>query len=354
MKKTIILVISFLYFSCNESNIQDKNVLKNKKPNEIIMVFKKRSYAKDTLHLVGGAFSLNKNKPIFYTDHKSYENIYLDPKNTDKTDTIKITTSVPITINHKYHFYYDSSYKINTGDTIVFDYDNDAPRVSILNKKELDDDYNFELNYNLAHNVYKGSTEFFYENNKKFRSQEQNQKYGNILRNNIVNKEQSLDSLYRLNKFSADYYSFLKKNFQYKNKIIFSKYNLENVELRNDSLLLIQSYRHFLNSFILNHFDIQYSKKNPNYLALHDSLEKSMLFSVKIKNHLLYDNIKNIIKNYDQSKVNTYFEKFKKEVKDTILVNKISDDFFLDFSNLKSEVENVNLINPSKESTTLK
>jgi len=353
---TIVLLVSMLFFSCKKEVAPKNNVEEYKKPNEIVMIFNKRSYAKDTLYSANGSYTIKKDKPIFYTNERTHEKIFLEPHNINKTDTLAIKTNTSLVINHRYHFYYDSSYKVNVGDTIVFNYPNDAPYVSILNSTKKND-YNVEVDYNLSHAVYKGAVEFYDEHDKRFRTQEEKTAYRNVLKKNIIEKEETLDSLYALKKLSHDYYSFLKTTIHYKNKIIHSDYNTDETELKNDSLLFIQSYRHFLNSFTFKHFDISYSKKGyqniPDYLTLYDSIEKSTLFSTKIKNYLLYNSTRNIIKNYDQTKITKYFAKFKQEVKDTILVNRILEDFLLDFSSLKTETADVNLTNLVKERKTL-
>ncbi|WP_430410234.1 TlpA family protein disulfide reductase [Kordia sp.] len=353
---TVVLLICILFLSCKEEVTPKKKIEEDKKPNEIVMIFNKRSYTKDTLRADDGSYTVKRDKPIFYTNGKTYEKIFLEPNNISKTDTVKIKTDISIVVNHRYHFYYDSSYKFNVGDTIIFDYPNDAPHVSVLNNTEKND-YNVEVDYNLSHAVYKGAVEFYNENNKRFRTEKEKTVYRNVLKENIIEKEKTLDSLYDLKKLSSDYYSFLKTTIHYKNKIIHSNYSADQTELKNDSLLFIQSYQHFLNNFTFKHFDISYSQKGyqnlPDYLTLYDSIEKSVLFSTKIKNYLLYNTTRSIIKNYDQSKITKYFDKFKQEVKDTVLVNRILEDFLLDFSSLKTETADVNLINISKERKTL-
>ncbi|WP_430411330.1 TlpA family protein disulfide reductase [Kordia sp.] len=356
MKNIIFLLIAIMFLSCKEDKVSKKEVEKIVKLDKVVLIFNQRSYKKDTLYASDGSYTLKRDKPISYTNSNTYEKVFLNPHNVHKSDTITINTDTPLVINHRYHFYYDSSYKVNVGDTIVFNYPNDAPYVSILNSTKKND-YNVEVDYNLSHAVYKGAIEFYDEHDKRFRTQEEKKAYRNVLKENIIKKEETLDSLYALKKLSNDYYSFLKTTIHYKNKIIHSDYKADEIELKNDSLLFIQSYQHFLNSFTFKHFDISYFKKGyqstPDYLSLYDSIEHSSLFSKKIKNYLLYNTTRNIIKNYDQSKVTKYSNRFKQEVKDSILVNRILEDFLLDFSSLKTETADVNLTNLAKERKTL-
>jgi thiol-disulfide isomerase/thioredoxin len=353
MRNILILIICFICFSCKNNEEVSKSIEEKITPNEIMLIFNNRTYAKDTLYFVGGPFSVNKNRPIFYTDPNTFDNVYIEPKNINESDTIKISTNIPISVNHKYHFYYDSSYLLHPGDTVIFDYYDDAPKVTFVNKKGLNNDYNFEANYNLSNPVYKGDVEFFYENNKKFRTDEDIKKYKKVLEYNIDNKISKLDSLYFSKTFSSKYYYFVNKGLLYKKKIIFSNYDLQEVDLQNDTLLLVQSYRHYLNRALYKHFEIKFSKTKPDYLALFDSIKVSQLFSDKIKDYLLYNNFKNIIKNYNQREIKNYFEDFKNVVVDTTFVRKISEDYFLEFLDLKAETENVNLISLSKERKTL-
>lgn len=356
MKHIIIFLFVSLFFSCKDHDNTVKNSAKEViTPNEIVLIFGKRTYKRDTLFADDGSYTIKRDKPIYYTDTNTHEKIGIVPNNRDSKDTIIIATDTPIVLHHRYHFYYDSSYLFNVGDTITFDYKNDAPYV-FINNQRTDDSYNFEVTYNLAHSIYKGRIEF-YDENKRFRTKQENEAYRTSLKQNIIKKEKTLDSLHALDKISSHYYSFLKKNFHYKNTIIHANYDLSEIELKNDSLLSIQSYRHFLNSFTIKHFDIQYFRKGtqklPDYVALYDSIANSNLFSTNIKNYLLYTNFQNIIKNYDESRINTYFKKFKQKVKDTLLVHKITDDFLLDYSTLKTESATVNVVNIQKERKTL-
>lgn len=357
MKYLYILTCVVVFISCNKK--RESKFKKSVQKKNIVIYFDKRSYKKDTLFLNNGkSFSLKITPSLTYTKKYPYEKTNVSLNNINTVDTLIITTDKKIIFEHRYHYYYYSSYIFEAGDTIKFNYVNDAPYCLVLNKKKFINQFNFEVDHNLSNKIYKSNFQF-YDENKKFRNEKQKKLYLDRLKNNRVKQLSYLDSLYKNNNFSKQYYSFLKRkiNYQVNNLTNFSKLGKDSFDLKNDSLLSVSSYRHFLTYYCNQKFKppiIKNGYKNMiNSKVVFDSIKNSSIFSIKNKNYLLYHYLKDIANNFSIDDFNVYNNKFNKQVKDSVLKKQLNRKYMVDLLPLKNEAKKVYTINPKKEKQTL-
>jgi len=357
--KYIIFLITFIFLvSCTDEPTTKITQLTKKKEN-VMLIFGKRSYKKDTLYSSNGiSYSISLLPNISYIDQYPYERQPIKPNNITKNDTIIVPTNSQIVLEHMYHYFYTSSYLLKAGDTIQFEYQDDAPYATMLNNKKLTNELNFEVSYNMANNIYISDSEF-YDEHKRHRTNQEHKAYLKILKDNRIKQLTSLDSIHNKIDFNTDYYNLLKNKLKYTISLMdFSGIKHEEIELRNDTLLATPIYKYFLPNYVWQRFEIPFIKRRniPMYdpLIRFDSVQKSDLFSEKIQNYLLYSSLEEIAKYYPLDDFKTYHKKFTETVKDTTLLNIINNRYLTDFISFKGKTDEVYLINSKKEKTTLK
>jgi len=323
--------------------------------NKIVLIFNERTYEKDTLK-IGQVKSYRQLPPINYTIEGSYLNYVITPRNINKTDTIIIRSSKNIILSHQYHYYYNSTFIIKPMDTIIFNYINDAPYAK---KTSSNSDLNFEVKYDLNHKVYESDMEYLIKNDR-YRTKKELNNYKNILIDNIKTKRNYFKILTTKKRITNKSLYYLKNKFllEYYNLLPLDSIRKKNIKFSNDSLLSLPIYRAFVSKFSIKNFKIKMIKSSQattiDAKSLFDSILNSQLFSKKIRNYLLYKNLKQIITNYPQQDAEIYLNKFKEKVNDSTLINNLKHTYLLDFNKLKKETRNVNLINLKKEQQTLK
>lgn len=357
--KYICIVLLILIISLLNCKDETKPLALERKElnNKITIIFNKKNYKKDTLRFNNGSYMVKNNPIVSYVSKQPFHPKPLLINNTKKSDTITISTDSKIFLDHRYHFYYSSSYIFYPGDSIIFDYIDGVPYCSILNRNISKKSLNFEANYNILNQVYEDEGAFW-DRNKKFRSKKQRNEYFVKLRSNLFNLNKSLDSLQYLNLISKENYLFHQNKIKYRNAILsFTEINFSEMGLKNDSLLVHSSFRHFLNYFVVQKFAIKLKKRRNgrmlDYKNSFDSVMNSNLFSKKNKNYLLYNFMQSIAENYSIEVINTYLKKFKAVTRDSNLYNNLKHKYLLDFSELKKETKKVHFINLKKEKFTL-
>lgn len=358
MKYISLLIIFIFLVSCSEKPTTKTTKSLPKKEN-VVLIFGKRTFEKDTLRFSNGSYSIRVLPNISYIDQYPYDPQPIKPNNITDNDTIIIKTNSHIVLEHMYHYFYTSSYLLKAGDTIKFEYRDDAPYATMLNNKKLTNELNFEVSYNIANDIYITDSQFR-DKYKRYRTKEESSNYYNTLKPNRINELAKLDSINDTGSLDADYYNLLKTKLKYTIHILtdFSELKKEEIELRNDTLLATPIYKFFLPNYAWQRFEIPFIKRRnmPMYdpLIRFDSVQKSDLFSEKIKNYLLYSSLEEIAKYYPLDDFKTYHKKFVAEVKDTTLLNIINNRYLTDFISFKGKSDEVYLINVKKEKTTLK
>ncbi|WP_420574017.1 TlpA family protein disulfide reductase [Kordia sp.] len=362
MKHIPFLIIFILIVSCSEKSTTPtttKTTLSTPKKENIVLIFGKRSFKKDTIYFNNGkSYSLKRNPILSYIHLYPYERKQLISNNIAKNDTIIIPTKNQILLEHNYHYFYNSTYLLKAGDTIQFEYKDDAPYATILNNKKLKDELNFEVSYNMANKIYMNNIQFR-EKNKRSRTKEESSDYYNTLLPNRIKELATLDSINKKGNLDPDYYNLLNTKLKYTINLLtnFSEIKKEKIELQNDSLLSISIYKHFLPNYIWQKLEIPTIKKRNipmyDYLVAFDSVQKSDLLSKKIKNYLLFHSLTEIATYYSLDDFKLYHKKFTATVKDTTLLNIINNKYLTNFISLKENTDKIYLINRKKEKTTL-
>ncbi|QHI38900.1 Thiol:disulfide interchange protein TlpA [Kordia antarctica] len=358
MKYISLLIIFICLIGCSKK--KTSTIQQSLKKNEnVVLIFGKRTFEKDTMyHKNGKSYSLKGDPILYYFDSYPYEMKELKSDNLVENDTVIINTTNQILLEHRYHYFYSSTYLVKAGDTIQFEYKNDAPYATILNKKELTKELNFEVSYNMKNDIYISDSQFWGKH-RRHRTDKEYDDYYDILKANRVKQLTSLDSLHNIGNFDADYYDLFKTKLKYAiSQLDFSDIKKDEIELKNDTLLANKIYKHFLPRYVFKEFEIPIIKKRNtpmyDYLIAFDSVQKSNLFSKKIQNYLLYYSLKEIANNYSLDDFKTYHKKFTETVKDTTLLNLINDTYLTDFISFKGKIDEVYLVNATKEKTTLK
>lgn len=351
----IFLCFLFCLSSYNQSpkkefDLKEKEVKNNN--NQIVFIFKKQNpekFSDDNVSVLGST--------IYYSEENDFSSIELSPNNKMKSDTIvKKVVSNKICLSHTYNKTQKFLYEFQKGDTIVFDYENGYPYASVINRKTLKFDTNFLNDIKIE----KPLEDFqFIVKNKRIRNENESKTYFKDLNVYRVTISKSLDSLLKINQISQSIYELHKASNTFfemnANKTLIKSASIE--DLRRDDLLYLKTYRYFLENYAVEKFKLktQFSN-NPmtcNSKVAFDSIVKSSVFSKRVKESLLYAHLVNIAENNSNADLNVYFQKFQGIVNDSVLNEKIKNNYLLDFTTLKNEVKKVYFTDLNKNKSTL-
>jgi len=300
--KILLFYFILISISCK------KNISNKPKSKNIVLIFDKRTFEGDTIKINGIVASYKERPPISYTEENNFQKIYISTNNFSKIDTIILKPKNNIILNHEYHYYYNSTYYLKLGDTAIFKYTNDSPY--LINKKK---NQNIETNYNLKNKIFLSSMDFF-ARNKRFRNEEEENRYKILLHNNAQKKIDYLEK----NKNSLDqtYYYYLK------NKFFFENDNVDqNKLIINDSLLVLNSYRDYIRNYYINFYNINTLKNQAgwriNNMQAYDSINDNLSVNKKTNKYLLYYHLLEIAENFSQQDFKKYFFKFQNKINDT-------------------------------------
>ncbi|WP_422090453.1 TlpA family protein disulfide reductase [Tenacibaculum ovolyticum] len=356
MNKIISLLLLFCLFSCNQTSkkerVKELNNIKTTQ-NEIVLIFKN----KENNSLVRPNENSLKGD-IFYTEKGNFIVNELKVNNITTSDTITIPIIADrISLSHKYNKIRKEIYEFQKGDTVVFNYNKGYPLASILNRKTLKYDNNFISNLKLKKplNIFE-----FMIKNRRLRSKNEKEIYLVELNKYTTLSNIFLDSIFKKGLISKGNYTMYKGYnhfFQINTNPNLLK-GIKEKDLKKDELLYIKTYRYFLNKYAIFKFKLKTEFTNDpmscNSKIAFDSIEKSSIFSKRVKENLLYSHLINIAnKNSDQD-FQKYFDKFQTIIKDTIIINKIKNNYLLDFTSLKKEINEVYITDINKKNETLK
>ncbi|WP_158626852.1 TlpA disulfide reductase family protein [Flavobacterium sp. GT3R68] len=352
-----MILLSFIicFFSCNqfskkELDTRTKDPETNK--NQIVFIFKKQNFENSVdikSNVLGSA--------IFYSEKNDFTIIELNPSNSVKNDTIvKKVNSDKICLSHRFNKVQKFLYEFQKGDTVVFDYEKGYPYVSIINRKVLKYDNNFLADIKIE----KPLEDFqFVLKNKRIRNGNENKIYFKELSNYRIKVEKFLDSIMNENLISPSIYEMYKASNKF-SEINTDKTLLKSIvsdDLRRDDLLYLKSYRHFLNNYVVQKFHIKTQFSNDpmtcNSKIAFDSINRSALFSNKVKESLLYTHLVNIAEKNSTVDLDEYFKKFQEIVKNPVLNEYIYDTYLLDYTSLKTNIKDVYLLNKTKQKITI-
>ena len=168
MKKITLVAFLFLCVLTSYSK-PSKHFLKNHislKNSFITIIFKARTFKKDTVYKASSKEKLFKKNELYYSIQGNFIRYNIPKKNYKKNDTVKIYTNNDIMLSHDYYFSHYSLFQFKPGDIVEFDYPNEYPVCKILNRKFSDIDLNYMTKLKLETENTESSSEFFLKNNR--------------------------------------------------------------------------------------------------------------------------------------------------------------------------------------------
>lgn len=352
MNQNKLIFLLFLIFSkLIGQSISQKELEKPNPESQIVFIFKKQKSEKVSnigVNILGS--------PIYYSEKNNFTTVELNPNNNISNDTIiKTITSDKICLSHTFNKTQKFVYEFQKGDTIVFDYEKGYPYATIINRKTLKFDNNFLADLKIEKPIEDFQFTFA---NKRIRSYNENKIYLKELNEYRINVDKLLDSFLEQKLISQSNYELYKAaNRFYEiniNKSLMSF--ITNTDLKRDDLLYLRTYRYFLNNYVIEKFKLKTEFSDPmscNSKVAFDSVVKSNIFSKRIKEYLLNAHMINIADKNSVADLNEYFKKFKASVSDLTMIEKIKNNYLLDFTSLKNETKVVNLSNSNKDRITL-
>ena len=377
MKNYFIIYFAFIFsfFGCISIS-KEKNDEKGQK--QITLIFKDFPRENSLLRMEKQRF-INAPYDVGYmNDDLSQERCFFNESVQSDTNRI-ITTRDLVEVSLSFKGIERSIYLFRNGDTVIFTYKNRIPNASIVNRKTLKYDVNYDILIRgfiskdsiTADQKYRFS--FAYNNvnsvdlkkSKYFKNLYLNDAKKEYLKELIV-----LDSIYKSNLISEEMYSFKKRYLL--SKVYIMKRN--GVKFEEPYILKLLSdtinYQNSDDTMLYYNYYISYIYKNinyrinkipfikgsnsflPNYCVQFDSISKFNFISEKARKYFLIEKLRNILDGGSSSEIEKYQAKFKEITGDTgvlkILLSKYNVDintkselFLLDVNNNKSNFDSI-------------
>jgi thiol-disulfide isomerase/thioredoxin len=381
--RSTILSLAAIYcffISCSDNKKPTKEYLKS---NSITLIFKDVP-TKWRVHRKAGGY-VPEWCEIAYIDDNYIPRTFI-PDAELEYDTMSIRTRRKfVEFRHSYKGVDKLSYIFQPGDTVLFTYQDKTPIASLINRKAKSHDVNLALfkKETLYPNDYPSFVK--YRNPILFmeRTNDLAQAWDNVVTsanenfiNEIGSEKRLIDSLYQNDLISVENYSFLTTQIIYQKKII-ELYNLiggprrsntllpnltskdfeilpeldiemgyvDHVNIldsQNDSLLHYGFYQDIINWINLYYLSRKVGSvnstnyvdgvataggSNPDYLALYDTINNCDILSKQAANVLKLKTIQKIVENNTIDEAHSAFEKFKKDVIDTTLINFVRNKY---------------------------
>jgi thiol-disulfide isomerase/thioredoxin len=336
---SILIICYIILISCNKKDNINNND-SNSNDSIIKIIFKKRSYTRDTIKLNLNQLSWNISKLNYSIEGSPIENELL-PNNIKGDDTIIIKTKKDIILSHPYYYYFRTLYKFKPNDIVVFNYPKDAPICTLSNRNEKNIGLNFNTLFDLKTELAKNPKKYYLANTSASKEIE----YINKIKKE---KQQKIEILFNQKKISLEYYELLISQFNTKRLFLNENINLSN-----------SNYRINICNYIYKKYNIQDVKsrkgfgKTKDFRALFDSISIDSNISKKNKDYLLYNSLQFIADEFLAQDFELYNKKFNLIVKDTMLINNINNKYLLNFSKLKNETKEVYLCTSTKKKLSL-
>lgn len=340
-----------LFLSCTQKRNEENQ------PKNLVLIFENPQ--------VNNRYSFSNG--VFINSPKHYELSYINdelilqgyPLNYGKKrDTITLKSSRPlIEIALSYKAFDKLTYFFKGGDTVLFRYNGRKPVASVLNRKTLPMDVNYDLSVHekIFHDDFPGTIKHESPNLIYFTSDYKNLDYEKEikrisneafaqLKQEYQEETAYLDSLQRNNLISKEIFNSychalnIKYQFHTRNNDL-SKDILDSVlQPRSESFLNYQYYSAYLQKFSWYYFEKRVnwikttSSMNPDYRSMFDSISHSGFYSAAEKRVLLFDMIERIIEKGYKDDIALYLSKFKNVTGDSAAVLYLTRTNNLDFN----------------------
>lgn len=349
MKKILTLsLIILVSFICCKNKKKEITFIDKNKDSIITIIFKQRTFKKDTIISKSGGKTLRLND-LNYNYVDDFKEVQISKNNINRNDTLIIKTNKDIILSHGYHYYFNSLYNFKPGDTVVFDYIDDAPNCKILNREVSNIELNFLKDFNLKSDIIEDEGIFFL-NHKRFRNNQEKEDAKNASLKNTKLKISFIDSLKSKNLISEYTYKIYSDglNFQINsiNNAIQNKLD-KNIDLSfsYNRFNIIENFNSLYPPILIkesngSHYD---SKKQFDNVLQFKNINSTN------KDFLMYNYFKDIAQYASQNEIKKYFVKFSDAVTDKSLIKDLSNKFLIDFSSLKNNTISVYLLNNKSE-----
>ncbi len=209
---------------------------------------------------------------LSYFDGYFINSVYI--KNVKKTDTIEVTTYLPlmeISYHHENGFQY--SFMASPTDTLRIMFENNLPYAISNHKNQKPLDFSWQLQFESQHSLLENKDPFYIKVKEKDLMKKR--AYFADYVKELENKGNYIDSLYQQQLISTNNYSIIKRFLHYRNEILFTdKYNKEYIKLKKEfNLFDKDTNMHSSYSTIANYLDYKYKfSKGYNPHEYFDSL----------------------------------------------------------------------------------
>ncbi|WP_081909370.1 TlpA disulfide reductase family protein [Flavobacterium sp. ASV13] len=347
LKNLHFISFFFMFLAINSAKAHTNSCQQD---NEIVFIFKKNDHVPTTKYrTISGTIN-----PIYISEQGDFKRSELIINNKSKTDTISRSVKGDLICMT---YIYDSPktyyYLFQKGDTIIFDYENGVPKATIFGRKTKEFDCNFEVSFKIQ----KPLDDFeFFDQNKRMRNELESKKHKTEIHDYTVKIHATLDSLFAKDLISKNVMKLYKEHTKYYeinvNKELLSKISAD--DLKQDDLLYMRGYQFFLDNYITKKIKETNTKSQPdNPKIAFDYVLKSKVFSVIVKDYLLYTTLCRIIESSSNVDSEMYFEKFKQEVHNKEMCNEIFEKYAFDLSKMKEEKKITYFLNSAKQKFTL-
>ncbi|MFB9096779.1 MULTISPECIES: TlpA family protein disulfide reductase [Flavobacterium] len=344
----LLFLIILSNFSCSQEKKKDTTQSIPEK-NTITLVFKERTYDKDSIRGADGSVRYSLAK-MFYRENNEFVSNELNIDNLNKTDTVTIITENKIYLQHPFHVHFSTTYILKPGDTAVFSYPGDTPYITYLNKNADSLGANEYVKRNVQYPLIDDRLTFF-KKNKRIRNKQETEKAqkeyearnASILNhfNALKNKNSIEDEIYQINVFK-EY-----RNIEKQDSIFNATINLA-----------VEKYSNYLLYSFYNKYPVATVKKSNgafvDFRINFDNVLKIDSIQPKNKDFLLYTFLEEIISNFSKPDAEKYFQLFASNVSDKTLIKTIEEKYY-GISNKKVSKEStaVTLLNENKKEVLL-
>lgn len=366
MKLVFSFISIILLFSCNPKTKETVKLTPKQivlitinAPKNYIHVLKQDSLGQKLKDSLGPKMNYEQ-KGFTYLDYENNVKNWVPKANTTDTLVIpfykhhlELTTNNPFTLIKE-------TFLIQNGDTVMFNYEHNIPRATIINRKVND----IALNYNkyrlktLFNNKYTShklvfSSLFIDSDFKNF--EENSLKYYHQALKDKELELKILDSLFKAKIISKVDFNYRKiainqlieehKKLKYikkwNNKSLTNNENIETVVQfdlsKTDSLMIFSFFREYLKSISKYNLTLIQEKRKgsgASYIDSRirfDSILKDKRFNQTAKNYLLFETYKGIGQNFRVKDKQKYFEKLQRETTSINQLKELSKEYNLNF-----------------------
>jgi len=256
--------------------------------------------------------------------------------------------------------YYNSEwiyYSLQRGDTAIFSFKNNFPFCNISNRACSSFDNNYQYFKRMRFHQLAPQGQYY---NMIMRTNSNPEKYIKERYSDLVNQNYYIDSLLKENLLSKEYAEFHRANSRYSFlsmphvSIALQKQLLqeETIDLKNDSLLNNRNYLFYLKNFISRNYNKLSGDKSDPCIAF-DSIQKSNLFSDRVKIFLLTNSFSKICENGSIDDIQNYYNKYKTSVTDSAINNFLIKRYSISEIRAKNLCNDLLLASSHGEKTTL-